>query len=78
MVTLRLLKPSVPADNSFRDRSPSFDRRGETAVTTRSAKIIPFPSQRRHVRVRLTSTGEWLRLIAGGRKPQDDQGPRAA
>jgi hypothetical protein len=47
------------------------------AMTTRPAKIIPFPSKQRHHRVRLTSTGEWLRLIAGGRKPHDE-GPRAA
>jgi hypothetical protein len=48
------------------------------AMTTRSTKIILFPSKRRHERVRLTSTGEWLRLITGGRKPHDDEGPRAA
>jgi hypothetical protein len=47
-------------------------------MTTRSAKIIPFPIKRRHVRVRLTATGEWLRLITGGRKSSDDEGPRAA
>lgn len=47
-------------------------------MTTRSAKIIPFPSKRRHIRVRMTATGEFLRLITGGRKPQDDEGPRAA
>ena len=47
-------------------------------MTTRSAKIIPFPFKRRHVRVRLTSTGEFLRLITGGRKPHGDEGPRAA
>ena len=47
-------------------------------MTTRSAKIIPFPSKRRHIRVRLTATGEFRRLITGGRKSQDDDGPRAA
>ena len=47
-------------------------------MTTRSTKIIPFPVKQRHVRVRLTATGEFLRLIVGGRKSRDDDGPRAA
>ena len=47
-------------------------------MATRSSKVIVFPVKRRHVRVRLTATGEFLRLISGGRKPPDDNGPRAA
>jgi len=47
-------------------------------MTTSWAKIIPFPSKRRHERVRMTATGEFLRLITGGRKPSDDDRPRAA
>jgi hypothetical protein len=47
-------------------------------MTTRAAKVIQFPTKRRHVRVRLTATGDFLRLISGGRKPPDDGGPRAA
>jgi len=47
-------------------------------MASRSAKVIVFPAKRRHIRARLTATGEFLRLISGGRKPPDDDGPRAA
>ncbi len=36
-------------------------------MTTRPAKIIQFPTKRRHVRGRLTATGEFLRVMLGGR-----------
>ncbi len=49
-------------------------------MTTRPAKIVQFPAKRRHVRGRLTSTGEFLRLILGGRADRKggDEGPRVA
>jgi len=48
-------------------------------MANRPAKIIQIESKRRHVRGRLTSTGEFLRLIGGGRaRRTDDDGPRAA
>ncbi|HZP96560.1 MAG TPA: hypothetical protein VFC31_09525 [Candidatus Limnocylindria bacterium] len=49
-------------------------------MTTRAAKIVRFPSKRRHVRGRLTGTGEFLRLIVGrrGRGRGEDDGPSAA
>lgn len=76
MVNTRDAGPCSPRHR--RRVTGTFPRsQGEMAMTTRTAKIIPFPSKQRHLRVRLTSTGEWLRLIAGGRKPHDE-GPRAA
>ncbi len=49
-------------------------------MTTRPEKIIQFPSKRRHVRGRLTATGEFLRVMLGGRADRKggDEGPRAA
>jgi hypothetical protein len=43
----------------------------------RLAKIIQFDAKRRHVRGRMTSSGEIIRL-AVVRRPPDDEGPRAA
>lgn len=40
---------------------------GGATMTTRPAKIIQFPTKRRHVRGRLTATGEFLRVMIGGR-----------
>jgi hypothetical protein len=48
-------------------------------MTTRLGKLIPFPVTRRNVRVRLTSTGQFLRLVPPTRVPRGgDEGPRAA
>lgn len=49
-------------------------------MTTRPAKIIQFPTKGRHVRGRLTATGEFLRVLLGGRverKGGDDAPPAA-
>ena len=66
--------------------APSIVRRGPwtrpwgSAMTTRPAKVVPFPDKRRHIRGRFTGTGEFLRLVLGGRAERKggDDGPRAA
>jgi len=48
-------------------------------MTTRLGKLIQFPTKRRSVRGRLTSTGEFLRVAPPARTPRGgDDGPRAA
>ena len=48
-------------------------------MTTRLGKLIQFPAKRRELRGRLTSTGEFLRVVPPTRAPRrDDEGPRAA
>jgi hypothetical protein len=46
-------------------------------MARRVAKIIQFDAKRRHVRGRMTASGEIIRL-ASLRRPPDDEGPRAA
>lgn len=47
-------------------------------MTIRPAKVIPFPAKQRHVRARVTATGELIQLVSISRKSRDDDGPRAA
>ena len=49
-------------------------------MTNRLAKIIQFGAKRRHVRGRVTTSGELIRtlVLLRHRRDDDDDGPRAA
>lgn len=48
-------------------------------MTNRLAKIIQFGAKRRHVRGRVTTSGELIRTLVPLRhRRDDDDGPRAA